>query len=89
MEDILNKLNEYYPQDEKYNEELAKELCVLFGVSKSFDSLIDRLEKASNIKYPNRPYTSEFRKSVELMWKGKEIELLMRVKKLEKEVNVC
>jgi|TARA_R110000787_G_scaffold45833_1_gene111694 hypothetical protein len=61
-------------------------------VSKPFksilDTLISRLEKASDIKYPNRPYTPEFRKSVALMWEGKESELLMQVKKLEKEVNV-
>ena len=35
MEKILEKINEYYPQDESYNKELAKELCVLFNVSKS------------------------------------------------------
>ncbi len=56
--------------------------------NKSFNLLIDRLEIASNIKYPNRPYTPEFKKSVALMWKGKESELLMQVKKLENEVNV-
>jgi len=33
MEEILSKLNEYYPQDENYNKELAKELCILFDVS--------------------------------------------------------
>mgnify|MGYP003642388223 CR=1 FL=1 len=70
-------------------EKVADEICYLFDVSKSFSSLIDRLEIASNIKYPNRPYTPDFRKSVALMWKGKESELLMQVKKLEKEVNVC
>lgn len=70
-------------------EKVADEICYLLDVSKSFSSLIDRLEIASNIKYPNRPYTPDFRKSVALMWKGKESELLMQVKKLEKEVNVC
>lgn len=33
MEKILEKLNEYYPQNEDYNKDLAKELCVLLGVS--------------------------------------------------------
>jgi len=67
---------------------LGQELPI-HNVSKSFEKLIDRLEKASDIKYPNRPYTPEFRKSVALMWKHKEDELLRQVEKLEKEVNVA
>ena len=59
------------------------------GVSKSFEKLIDRLEIASNIKYPNRPYTPEFRKSVAFTWKHKQDDLLRQVERLEKEVNVC
>jgi hypothetical protein len=35
MEEILKKINEYYPQDENYNKDLARELCVLFNVSDS------------------------------------------------------
>ena len=41
MEEILNKINEYYPQDENYNKDLAKELCVLFGVSGCSPEIIE------------------------------------------------
>jgi len=89
MEEKLYSILRKHKLPLKKREELMVDLLTLFSVSKPFDALIDRLEIASNIKYPNRPYTPGFRKSVALMWKGKESELLMQVKKLEKEVNVC
>ena len=82
--------NDYTKWLEKKLIEAQQQVNVNLGsVSKSFEKLIDRLEIASNIKYPSRPYTPEFRKSVAFTWKHKQDELLRQVERLEKEVNVC
>lgn len=54
----------------------------------TFNSLIDRLEHASNIKYPNRLWNAEFKESAKALWYNKQDQLLKYVLKLEKELNL-
>lgn len=65
---------------------LVKNHGVSHHVSDSFNSLIDRLERASNAKYLDRQWNAGFKQVMLKQWKGKEDELLKRVKKLEKEL---
>ena len=48
-------------------------------VSSSFYSLIDRLQKHSECKYPERRWTNDFYYECAFQWKGKEKELEERV----------
>lgn len=71
--------------DIDWAENLVKD-CFIPDVSVSFDSLIDRLERASNIKYPNRQWTALFKAEQKMNWKGKDKLLLERVERLESEL---
>lgn len=51
-----------------------------------FDDLIDRLQKCSEIKHPNRPWSEETKVNIAFQWIGKEADLKARVEKLEKEI---
>lgn len=50
-------------------------------------SLIDRLKKCSEIKYPNRPWTPEFYEHCAFLWKDKITELKERVELLETKIR--
>jgi hypothetical protein len=51
-------------------------------------SLIDRLQKCSEIKYPNRKWSNDFYYNCAWEWRDKIEELEQRVLKLEKENQV-
>lgn len=57
------------------------------GVSGSFYSLVDRLQKHSEWKYPERKWTNDAYYGIAFQWKGKEKELEERVIKLEAEME--
>lgn len=57
------------------------------GVSGSFYSLIDRLQKYSEWKYPERKWTNDTYYGIAFQWVGKEKELEERVVKLEAEME--
>jgi len=63
-------------------------LDTLIYENNEFYSLIDRLERASNIKYPNRQWNAIFKRNTQLIWIDKQDELLEQVLKLEKELNI-
>lgn len=52
-----------------------------------FNSLIDRLQIASDIKYPHRLWNATFKQNAKMIWLGKYEQPLEQVLKLEKEVN--
>jgi hypothetical protein len=58
-------------------------------VSGSFYSLIDRLQKHSEWKYPERKWTNDFYYECAFQWKGKEKELEERVLKLENDMRLA
>lgn len=58
------------------------------GVSNGiFYSLIDRLQKHSEWKYPERKWTNDIYYGIAFQWVGKEKELEERVIKLEAEME--
>ncbi len=57
------------------------------GVESSFYSLIDRLQKHSEWKYPERKWNIEAYYGIAFEWIGKEKELEERVLKLEAEMK--
>ena len=57
-------------------------------VSGSFYSLIDRLQKHSDWKYPERKWNKDFYYECAFQWKGKEKELEERVLKLENDMRL-
>ena len=52
-------------------------------------SLIDRMQKCSEIKYPNRIWNNDFYHECAFQWKDKIDELKQRVLDYEKEVGTC
>lgn len=58
-------------------------------VSGSFYSLIDRLQKYSEWKYPERKWNNDFYYECAFQWKGKEKELEERVLKLENDMRLA
>ena len=59
-----------------------------FGHEKAtneFYSLIDRLQKCWEKKYPNRKWADDIYYSIAFEWLGKEEELKDRIEKLESE----
>lgn len=48
-----------------------------------FKKLIDRLQEISNINYPDRPWTPEFRHEVEELWHDKIDQLIEKLATLE------
>jgi uncharacterized protein YukE len=56
-------------------------------MSQNIQSLIDRLQKCSEIKYPDRHWSSDFYQSALNAWKDNINELENRVLKLEKELE--
>ena len=62
---------------------------ILSEYSDRFYSLIDRLKKHSEWKYPERKWTFLFYYECAFQWKGKEKELEERVLKLEDEMRVA
>jgi hypothetical protein len=62
---------------------------VLADVSGSFYSLIDRLQKHSEWKYPERKWNNDFYYECAFQWKGKEKELEERVLKLENDMRLA
>lgn len=59
------------------------------GVSDNFYSLIDRLQKHSEWKYPERTWTNDSYYAIAFQWKGKEKELEERVLKLESDMRLA
>jgi len=53
----------------------------------SLYSLVNRLQKHSEWKYPNREWTVDTYYDIAFQWMGKEKELEKRVLKLENEMN--
>lgn len=51
-------------------------------------NLVDRLQKCSEIKYPNRKWNNEFYYECAWQWRDKLQELEKRVLQLEKELNI-
>lgn len=49
--------------------------------------LIDRLQKCSEINYPNRPWNIQFYNQCAFLWKDKIPALRSRVLKLEKQIR--
>lgn len=67
--------------------ERTNKKCAIHDVSSRLYNLIDRLQKCSEIKYPNRKWSNDFYYECAFQWKDK-IELLEeRVLKLEDELN--
>jgi len=62
---------------------------VLADVSGSFYSLIDRLQKHSEWKYPERKWNNDFYYECAFQWKSKEKELEERVLKLENDMRLA
>ena len=81
---VLNDLQSIYSIVEDLVDSEVKN-CSTPDFNDSFDSLIDRLERALNKKYPTKRQWSFSQEEVK-QWEGKEDELLKRVKKLEKEL---
>lgn len=52
-----------------------------------FYALIDRLQKHSEWKYPEREWTNEIYYEIAFQWMGREAELEERVIKLEKDMR--
>lgn len=50
-------------------------------------SLIDRLQKCSEVNYPNRPWHRDFYYECAYQWKDKINELEERVLELESKIN--
>jgi hypothetical protein len=59
-----------------------------FMEEKEYNKLIDRLEFASNTKYPNRLYTPQFKEQVRSAWRGHEDALKNKVEELENELGI-
>ncbi len=55
---------------------------------KTYDDWIDIQEKISNFKYPNRIWTSDFKKEIKNLWKDKQEEHQERVIKLYTEILI-
>ena len=53
----------------------------------NFYLLIDRLQKCSETKFPNRPWNNDVYYSIAFAWVGKDELLLERVLKLENELT--
>jgi len=65
---ILNKLNEYYPNDENYNKDLVNELFDLYGVVSSFT--FEEVEKLLKTQKTNcRVAAMRYTKDMELLKK--------------------
>lgn len=73
----------------EFAEDYHNQQLRLHGVSKRLRDLVDRMQIVSDLKYPDRKYTPEFKDTMLTIWKGKETELEQRVVLLEKEINVC
>ena len=58
-------------------------------VSSSFYSLIDRLQKHSEWKYPESKWNNDFYYECAFLWKGKENELEERVLKFENDMRLA
>jgi hypothetical protein len=59
------------------------------NVSDDFYKLIDRLQKHSEWKYPERVWTNDTYYSIAFQWIGKEKELEERVIKLEDDMKLA
>ena len=75
-------------ENENLNEPQKPQLNIA-AVSSSFYSLIDRLQKHSEWKYPERIWTNDFYYECAFQWKGKEKELEERVLKLENDMRLA
>jgi len=53
----------------------------------SFYSLMDRLQKHSEWKYPERVWINDSYNAIAFQWKNREVELKERVLKLESEMR--
>lgn len=58
------------------------------GVSSNFYSLIDRLQKHSEWKYPSRIWSNDTYYSIAFQWIGKEKELEERVLRFENDMKM-
>jgi hypothetical protein len=74
---------------EKTTLENAQPALSKTAVSSSFYFLIDRLQKHSEWKYPERIWTNDFYYECAFQWKGKEKELEERVLKLENDMRLA
>ena len=70
--------------NEPHNQQLN-----IAGVSGSFYSLMDRLQRHSEWKYPNRMWTIDTYYGIAFQWMGKEKELEERVLKLENDMKMA
>ena len=75
-------------ENENLNE-VQKPQLNIGAVSGSFYSLIDRLQKHSEWKYPERKWNNDFYYECAFQWKGKEKELEERVLKLENDMRLA
>lgn len=75
--------------DNETSEEKHSKVLNIDNVSSSFYSLIDRLQKHSEWKYPNRKWTNDFYYECAFQWKGKEKELEERVLKFENDMRLA
>lgn len=76
-------------RDYKAMNEEVKQLSCLGAVSSSFYSLIDRLQRHSEWKYPERMWTIDTYYGIAFQWIGKEKELEERVLKLENDMKLA
>jgi hypothetical protein len=60
---------------------------IIHGVSSRLYPLIDRMQKCSEIKYPNRKWTINFYYECAFQWKDKIVLLEKRVVELEDALN--
>ncbi len=58
------------------------------GCDDDFLSLIDRLQKCSELKYPERKWVKTFYDGMVFVWKDKKDQLKERVLKLESEIDI-
>jgi len=75
--------------EEKNINESQNPAFLVGAVSGSFYSLIDRLQKHSEWKYPERKWNNDFYYECAFQWKGKEKELEERVLKLENDMMLA
>jgi hypothetical protein len=67
----------------------AAKLGISINVRGSFYSLIDRLQRHSEWKYPDRMWTIDTYYGIAFQWIGKEKDLEERVLKLENDMKLA
>jgi len=86
---IVSLLDEAVSTEIKKDDSAHAAKFGISGVSGSFYSLIDRLQRHSEWKYPNRMWTIDTYYGIAFQWIDKEKELEERVLKLENDMRLA